>query len=76
MNMIILYDCHLMLGNSHGLLVPHTTTDQELTHLHNSLPDKVKVMRIEERLSALGNTIVCNDYVALIHPDLDKVSDR
>ncbi|CAH8665048.1 unnamed protein product [Dicrocoelium dendriticum] len=60
------------LGNTHGLLVPHTATDQELLHLTNSLPDKVKVVRLEERLSALGNTIVCNDYVALVHPDLDK----
>lgn len=62
----------MTVGNTHGLLVPHTTTDQELSHLTNSLPDKVKVMRLEERLSALGNTIVCNDYVALVHPDLDK----
>uniref|UniRef100_A0A0X3PQR0 Eukaryotic translation initiation factor 6 n=1 Tax=Schistocephalus solidus TaxID=70667 RepID=A0A0X3PQR0_SCHSO len=64
----------LTAGNSKGLLLPHTATDQELTHLTNSLPEKVNVRRIEERLSALGNTIVCNDYVALIHPDLDKVS--
>nr|CAX75493.1 integrin beta 4 binding protein [Schistosoma japonicum] len=63
----------LTVGNSHGLLVPHTTTDQELLHLTNSLPDNIKVMRIEERLSALGNTMACNDYVALVHPDLDKV---
>nr|CAX75495.1 integrin beta 4 binding protein [Schistosoma japonicum] len=62
----------LTVGNSHGLLVPHTTTDQELLHLTNSLPDNIKVMRIEERLSALGNTMACNDYVALVHPDLDK----
>ncbi|KAK4474915.1 hypothetical protein MN116_002023 [Schistosoma mekongi] len=62
----------LTVGNSHGLLVPHTTTDQELLHLTNSLPDNIKVVRIEERLSALGNTMACNDYVALVHPDLDK----
>ena len=31
------------------------------------------VQRIDERLSALGNCIACNDYVALIHPDVDKV---
>ncbi|KAH8868203.1 Eukaryotic translation initiation factor 6 [Schistosoma japonicum] len=62
----------LTVGNSHGLLVPHTTTDQELLHLTNSLPDNIRVMRIEERLSALGNTMACNDYVALVHPDLDK----
>ena len=30
---------------------------------------------MEERLSALGNVISCNDYVALVHPDLDRVSN-
>ena len=47
---------------------------QELQHLRNSLPDTVKIQRVEEKLSALGNVISCNDYVALVHPDLDKVS--
>ena len=61
-------------GNRHGLLVPSTTTDQELQHIRNSLPDTVKVQRVEERLSALGNVIASNDYVALVHPDLDKVT--
>jgi translation initiation factor 6 len=64
----------LTVGNRHGLLVPNTTTDQELQHLRNSLPDSVKLQRIEERLSALGNVIVCNDYVALVHPDIDRVT--
>jgi translation initiation factor 6 (eIF-6) len=41
--------------------------------MRNSLPDAVVVQRCEERLSALGNCIACNDYVALVHPDLDKV---
>ena len=61
-------------GNKHGLLVPNTTTDQELQHIRNSLPDSVKIQRVEERLSALGNVVACNDYVALVHPDLDRVS--
>ena len=63
----------LLSANRHGLLVPSTTTDQELQHLRNSLPDSVQIQRVEERLSALGNTIAVNDYVALVHPDLDKV---
>ncbi|KAJ8435299.1 hypothetical protein Cgig2_026391 [Carnegiea gigantea] len=63
-------------GNKNGLLVPHTTTDQELQHLRNSLPDSVVVQRIEERLSALGNCIACNDYVALTHTDLDKETEE
>jgi hypothetical protein len=48
----------------------------ELMHIRNSLPDEVVVQRIDERLSALGNTICCNDYVALIHPDLDKDTEE
>jgi len=66
----------LTVGNSRGLLLPNTTTDQELLHIRNSLPDSVIVQRIEERLSALGNVIVANDYVALVHPDLDKESEE
>lgn len=60
-------------GNRHGLLVPNNTTDQELQHIRNSLPDSVQIRRVEERLSALGNVTTCNDYVALVHPDLDRV---
>ena len=32
--------------------------------------------RVEEKLSALGNCIACNDYVALIHSDLDKETEE
>lgn len=66
----------LTVGNRHGLLVPVSTTDQELQHLRNSLPDSVKIQRVEERLSALGNVIACNDYVALTHPDLDRETEE
>lgn len=66
----------LSVGNRHGLLVPNSTTDQELQHLRNSLPDSVKIQRVEERLSALGNVIACNDYVALVHPDLDRETEE
>lgn len=53
--------------------MPNNTTDQELQHIRNCLPDGVRIQRVEERLSALGNVIACNDYVALVHPDLDRV---
>jgi len=66
----------LTVGNRHGLLVPSSTTDQELQHLRNSLPDSVKIQRVEEKLSALGNVISCNDYVALTHPDLDRETEE
>ncbi|KAJ3334075.1 Eukaryotic translation initiation factor 6 [Blyttiomyces sp. JEL0837] len=66
----------LSVGNRKGLLLPNTTTDQELQHLRNSLPESVKIQRIEERLSALGNVVACNDYVALVHPDVDRETEE
>ena len=56
--------------------MPNSTTDQELQHIRNALPDAVKVVRVEERLSALGNVIACNDHVALVHPDLDRETEE
>ena len=67
---------NMLVGNRHGLLVPSQTTDQELQHLRNSLPDSVRIRRVDERLSALGNVVVCNDHVALIHPDLDQETEE
>jgi len=66
----------LCVGNKKGLILPNTTTDQELMHIRNSLPDSVVVQRVEERLSALGNCIATNDYVALCHPDLDRETEE
>lgn len=64
------------VGNKRGLLLPSTCTDRELRQIRNSLPDSVKVQRVEERLSALGNCIVANDHVALIHTDLDRETEE
>lgn len=66
----------LTTGNRHGLLVPNTTTDQELQHLRNTLPDTVALQRVEERLSALGNVVACNDHVALVHPEVDRETEE
>ena len=62
----------LCTGNCKGLLFPSTTTDQELQQLRDCLPDSVVVHRVDERLSALGNVISCNDHVAIYHPELDQ----
>jgi len=64
------------VGNKNGLLVPSITTDQEIQHIRNQLPENVKVQKVEERLSALGNCIACNDYVALVHTDLDRETEE
>lgn len=66
----------LCTGNKNGLLVPSTITDNELLHLRNSLPDTVRVKKIDDRLSAQGNCIACNDHIALIHPEFDKESEE
>ncbi|RMZ76123.1 hypothetical protein DV738_g5134, partial [Chaetothyriales sp. CBS 135597] len=66
----------LTAGNKRGLLVPTSTTDSELAHIRNSLPDAVAVRRVEERLSALGNVVACNDHVALVHPDLERETEE
>nr|QSE03615.1 eukaryotic translation initiation factor6 [Metchnikovella dogieli] len=63
-------------GNRHGLLVSGATTDQELQHLRSSLPDGVAIQRIDERLCALGNIVACNDYSALVHPEIDRESEE
>jgi translation initiation factor 6 len=63
-------------GNKNGLIVPMSTTDGELQAIRNMLPDEIKIQRVEERLSALGNVIACNDYVAIVHPELDKNTEE
>ena len=62
----------LTAGNRHGLIVPDSTTEEELKVLREQLPNSVQIEKVPERLSALGNTIMCNDKVALIHPDLEQ----
>lgn len=66
----------LVVGNKNGLLCPSTTTDQEMQHLRNTLPKKIRIVRVEEKLSALGNCITCNDHVALVHPDIDQETEE
>lgn len=66
----------LVAGNRKGLLVPGVISDNELKHLRNSLPDSVTIRRMDDRLSALGNCISCNDYVALVHPEFDRESEE
>ena len=46
----------LCVGNKNGLVVPSSTTDQELLHLRNSLPEGVLIQRVEERLSVRQNS--------------------
>ena len=61
-------------GNSRGLILPSITSETELRNLRESLPN-IKISRVEESLSALGIVIACNDYVALVHPEISKLTE-
>ena len=67
---------NLTVGNRKGLIIPTNCSDVELLHIRNSLPDDIIVQKVEERLTALGNIIACNDYVALCHPEIDRETEE
>jgi len=59
-------------GNKNGLLLPNNITDIEKKHIRDSLPEEFKIKVVDEKFSALGNCIVCNDYAALVYSDVSK----
>jgi translation initiation factor 6 len=59
---------------SNGILVPYTTTDEELKRLKQS--SEVNVDWVDDKMTALGNIIAANDNGALCHPDFSSVSIR
>ena len=56
-----------LVGNSNGLLAPHITAEVELQRLAST---GLSVHVIDDRYTALGNLIVCNDYGAIVDPRL------
>jgi len=63
---------------SNGILVPYTTTEDELKILKQS--SEVNVDWIDDKMTALGNIIASNDNGAICHPDfssksIQKISD-
>ena len=60
---------NLLVGNKHGLICSDLINDQELLHIRNSLPPEIRVVRVYDKLNALGNSILCNDNLCLVNPD-------
>ena len=61
----------LTAGNKNGLILPLTTTEMEIKSIREQLPEEISLIKIQEKFSALGNVISCNDHYALVHPELD-----
>ncbi|MHA2026510.1 MAG: translation initiation factor IF-6 [Candidatus Thorarchaeota archaeon] len=66
------------VATSNGILLPYTTSDDELEQISTSAG--VNVDWIDNKMTALGNIIVTNDNGAMCHPDFDfksrqKISD-
>jgi translation initiation factor 6 len=64
----------MSVSNSNGILVPYTTTDDELEIIKRS--SDVKVDWIESKMTALGNIILANDNGAICHPEFDANARR
>ncbi|HDD67330.1 MAG TPA: translation initiation factor IF-6 [Candidatus Thorarchaeota archaeon] len=65
-------------ANSNGIIVPYTTTDEELAQLRKS--SEVPVDWIDSKMTALGNIVLANDNGAICHSEFDsaarqKISD-
>jgi translation initiation factor 6 len=66
------------VATSNGILVPYTTTDDELSQL--KIESELTVDWLDDKMTALGNIIIANDHGAMCHPDFDfkarqKISD-
>jgi len=57
----------LVAGNSNGLLIPRTVTDDEYSVLKKSLRD-VNIAVVDSVENALGNLIVASDRAAIVYP--------
>ncbi|MFX1577701.1 MAG: translation initiation factor IF-6 [Promethearchaeota archaeon] len=60
----------LTAGNQNGLLVPHTTFDEEVESLQERL--NIPIIPMKSKLTALGNLILTNDHAALVSTEFSK----
>ncbi|MEM2934047.1 MAG: translation initiation factor IF-6 [Methanocellales archaeon] len=58
----------LIAGNSHGLIVSKYALDSEILKLRKF----TKVAKLPDKMTAVGNLILANDYAAIVHPQLSK----
>ena len=70
-NLIGLFAC----GNSHHLVIPDLISEYEYEYIISNLPEDVETHVFNSTITALGNSIVSNDSVAVVHSEfsLDEV---
>lgn len=52
-------------GNSKAILLPYIATDEEISKIRSA---GTRVVVLDEKKTALGNLILCNDYGAIVDP--------
>ncbi len=57
------------VGNKNGVLFPDLLTKPEYEILRSEIPDNVEIGILNSKITALGNTITCDERKAIIHPD-------
>ncbi len=59
-----------IIGNSNGLILPYTVTDEELSIIEKAL--NVPIAIYEGKKNALGNMVLMNEKTALVGPGSDN----
>jgi translation initiation factor 6 len=62
----------LVCSNSHGMVVTNFAVEKELEALNN----RYNILYIPDILNAVGNNILVNDKIALVHPDIKKGTQK
>ena len=61
----------LMVLNNHGILLPRTSTTEEISNLRKNTGLNVKIL--DTKYNALGNLICVNDKGGIVSPNIEKV---
>lgn len=67
-NLLGLFSC----GNSHNLILPDLVSEDEFNIITTNIPDDVEVHIFNSKITALGNSIVCSDSVAVVHAEFTQ----
>ncbi|MEM4729799.1 MAG: translation initiation factor IF-6 [Thermoplasmata archaeon] len=62
--------------NSSGIVVTGFATDEEMEAIRRVGPPGMRILRLPDKLNAVGNNVLVNDRAALVHPDLGRASVR